>query len=112
MTTEPESEEKRSKFYEGVRKVALAAVGATMIATEELEAFVNRLAERGEMGEKDVRRLMREVIERREKAEQERKAAAERNAPPPPATRADVEALSARIAELTAKLEEMKAKQK
>ncbi|MBP7228634.1 MAG: hypothetical protein KA988_05935 [Longilinea sp.] len=104
--TQPQ-EEKHSPFYRTLRKLTLAAVGATMIAQEEVDSFLTRMAERGEIAEKDARRLMREAIERREKAERERKAQAAQ-AHPAVATKADVEALAARIAELSQKLEEMK----
>ncbi len=114
MSTQPqthdeahEKEEKHNPFYQTLRKLTLAAVGATMIAQEEVEGFISRMAERGEIAEKDARRLMREAIERREKAERERKAQAIQ-AHPAVATKADVDALSARIAELSTKLEEMK----
>ncbi len=118
MTTETphdgkqESGEKRSGFYEASRKVLLAAVGASIVATEELDTFLTRLSERGALAEKDARNLMREVIEKRDRTERERKAEAERAAPPAQATKADVDALAAKIAELTARLEEMKAQQK
>lgn len=110
--TNTDSNEKRSTFYEASRKVILAAVGATIIATEELDGFIKRLSERGAIAEKDASRLMREAIERRETLERERKAEAERNTPPPQATKADIDALSTKIAELTAMLEELKARQK
>jgi polyhydroxyalkanoate synthesis regulator phasin len=100
-------EEKHSPFYQTLRKLTLAAVGATMIAQEEVDSFLSRMAERGEIAEKDARRLMREAIERREKAERERKAQAAQSRPAV-ATKADVEALAARIAELSQKLEELK----
>lgn len=112
MTTENPHEEKRSSFYEASRKIILAAVGASIVATEELDAFITRLSERGALAEKDARNLMREVIEKRENSERERKARAESQTPPAQASKADVDALTAKIAELTAKLEELKANQK
>jgi poly(hydroxyalkanoate) granule-associated protein len=47
------------------RKVLLASIGAVAIAQEEIEEFVNHLVERGEVAERDGRRLVNDVIERR-----------------------------------------------
>jgi poly(hydroxyalkanoate) granule-associated protein len=47
------------------RKVLLASIGAVAIAQEEIEEFVNHLVERGELAERDGRRLVNDVIERR-----------------------------------------------
>lgn len=100
-------QEKHTSFYEVSRKILLAAVGAAVIAQEEIDSFVNRLAERGEIAEKDARRLAEEVVERGKKLEREKRAIFERRFPPP-ATRADVEALKERIAELSKQIEELK----
>jgi polyhydroxyalkanoate synthesis regulator phasin len=102
---EPESS-KTSSFYELSRKILLASVGAAVIAQDEVSSFVDKLSERGEIVEKDARRLVKEVMDRREKMERERKtqAQSERSAA---VTRADIDALNNRIAELSKKLDEM-----
>jgi polyhydroxyalkanoate synthesis regulator phasin len=64
---ELEELEEPNKLYELARKVALAAVGAAALAQDELEDFINRLVERGEIAEKDARKLIREVSEKRRK---------------------------------------------
>jgi polyhydroxyalkanoate synthesis regulator phasin len=64
---EIEEMEERNKLFELARKVALATVGAAALAQDELEDFVNRLVERGEIAEKDARKLMREVSDKRKK---------------------------------------------
>jgi polyhydroxyalkanoate synthesis regulator phasin len=64
---ELEALEEPNKLYELARKVVLAAVGAAALAQDELEDFVNRLVERGEIAEKDARKLLREVSEKRRK---------------------------------------------
>jgi polyhydroxyalkanoate synthesis regulator phasin len=111
QTTQENNEtELRSRFYEISRKILLAAFGAAAIAQDELEGFVNRLVERGEIAEKDARSLLKEIMERREKVSQERKANREREQRAA-ATKADIETLSARVAELTRQLEELKKQQ-
>jgi polyhydroxyalkanoate synthesis regulator phasin len=106
-TTTEEGKKQRSAFYDATRRVLLAGIGAAMLAQEEVEGFVNRLIDRGEMAEGDARKLVREVMDRRERLErerQERKNAAGVNNP-------DIELLAARIAELTRQVEELKAQQ-
>jgi polyhydroxyalkanoate synthesis regulator phasin len=113
VENEAESHEhdRHAAFYQASRKILLAAIGAVVIAQDEIEAFVSRLAERGEIAEKDARRLMKEMMERREKLYEERHAE-DRKGQPAAATKADIDALTARIAELTKKIEEMKKEQK
>ena len=107
---EAKDEEERNRLYEATRKVMLAAVGAVGLAQDEMEDFVNRLVKRGEIAEKDARKLLHEVTEKR------RKGAAKRmdkqmdqfldrmNIP----SKADIEALNEKISILTAKVEELK----
>jgi len=64
---EIEEMEEQNKLFELARKVVLAAVGAAALAQDELEDFVNRLVERGEIAEKDARKLIREVSDKRKK---------------------------------------------
>ncbi len=100
--------EPRRVFYEVSRKVLLAAIGAAVVAQEEIEGFVNRLVEHGELAEKDARKLVQELLDRRENLEKERRAEREKSKANAAATRADVEALNARIAELNKKIEELR----
>jgi polyhydroxyalkanoate synthesis regulator phasin len=114
-TAEPKTV--RSSLYETTRLVLLAGVGAISLAQEEINIFLDRLVERGEMAEADARKLVREVVERREKLEKEHRqqvVEARRAASPSqaaPATRADIDALTARIADLTRQIEEMRKQQ-
>jgi poly(hydroxyalkanoate) granule-associated protein len=48
-----------------VRKVLQAAVGAFALTVEEVEEFVARLVERGEIAEQDGRKLIADIISRR-----------------------------------------------
>ena len=50
-----------------VRKVLLASIGAVALTQEEVEKVVNKLIERGEIAEKDGRKLIKDLMERRRK---------------------------------------------
>lgn len=100
---------KRTVFYDLSRKVMLAAIGAAAIASDEISSYVFRLAERGEIAEDDARKLIREVLERRHKLEEEQKTDRERQRSA--ASKAEVDALNARIAELNKKIDELKKNQ-
>jgi polyhydroxyalkanoate synthesis regulator phasin len=109
--TESKSEpvdEVRASLLDLSRRIMLAAVGAVVVAEEELGAFVDKLVERGELAEKDARKMMQEVLDRREKMEREHKAEKERNRPPAAATKADIAAINAKIAELTRQVDAIK----
>jgi len=108
-----EVKEEASPLFETARRVVLAAVGAVALASDEVENFVNKLVERGEIAEKDARKLMKEVTEKTEKQikpaekEMEKRLEEVRNTLSIP-TKADIDALSNKVAELTAKVESLK----
>lgn len=106
VETPAEDREKRSPLYDATRKVMLAAIGAVAIAQEELDSFLTRLAERGELAEKDARKLAEEMKQKRERMMEEHRV--QRETSRRAATKDDLEALSARVAELTRQLEELK----
>ncbi len=110
-----EAEHKYMPFYELSRRILLASVGVISLAQDELQAFVDTMVDRGELVEKDARKMMEEVKEFRTKLEKEReakrKATAAASTPANVATKSDIEALEARIAELTKKLDELKKQQ-
>lgn len=60
-------EEVHSPLYEASRRVLLASIGAIALAQDEIEDFVEKLVERGEIAEKDGKKLVREVIDKRKK---------------------------------------------
>ena len=48
-----------------LRKTVLATIGAAAIAEEEIVALINRLVERGEIAEKDGKKLIQETMDKR-----------------------------------------------
>ena len=104
-------------FADAARNMFLASIGAVVLAQEEIEEFVNKLVERGELAEKEGRRLAKDLAERRtQKAERARgemggeldrrieEMLHRMNVP----TRSDVEALSRQITALSKKVDELK----
>jgi poly(hydroxyalkanoate) granule-associated protein len=118
VSTETPSEKSKreyehSRFYELSRKVMLAGIGAAALAQEEVEAFVNKLVERGELAEKDGEGLIAEMRskrrERMSKVEEEinkhvGRALERLNIP----SKEEIAALNEKIATLNQKLDEMK----
>lgn len=113
MAEEAAGEMERSPLFEAARKVLLASMGAMALAQEEMEDFVSKLVERGEIAEKDGKKLVREMMEKRKKeakkAETEMDKRLEElldrmNVP----SKSDIEALSAKITALTKKVDELK----
>lgn len=105
--------EERKPLLEVARKVLLAGIGAVGLAQDEIEDFVNRLVERGEIAEKDGRKLLREIMDRRKKdADKAEDVVAKRveeildrmSVP----TKSDIEALGDKIALLSKKVDELK----
>lgn len=113
VVEEPGTEEEPSRFMEITRKVLLASMGAMVLAQEEIEAFVNKLVERGEIAEQDGKKLVRDVMEKRKKEAKKAEDEVDKrmedildrmNVP----TKSDIDALSAKITALTKKVDELK----
>lgn len=104
-------------------RVLLAGIGAVALAQDEIEDFVNRLVERGEIAEADGKKMLKDVLEKRksvlektaEWAEAPKRAAdevekrvedvlARMNIP----SKDEIETLSAKITVLTKKVDELK----
>jgi poly(hydroxyalkanoate) granule-associated protein len=66
VVVEPD-EKSQSQMTGMLRRVLLATIGAAVIAQEEIEALVNRLVERGEIAEKDGKKLIQEMMDKRKK---------------------------------------------
>lgn len=106
-------EKERNPMAKMVHKVLLASFGAVALAQDEIEDFVQRLIDRGEIAEKDGRKMLNDVVDRRkkqlEKAEGQMDDRIEEvlhrmNVP----TKADIDALSRKISTLTKKVDELK----
>ncbi len=108
----PEIQE-TNPFVDALRKVLLASIGAVALAQEEIDEFVNRLIERGEIAEKDGKKLAKEVMEKRKKTTKKAETeinkqfegVMERMSIP---TKDDIAQLSKKIAELSKKVDELK----
>ncbi len=117
----------KSPLVEAVHKVLLAGIGAAALAQEEIEDFINRLVERGEIAEADGKKMMKDVLEKRKQAvkmpampsAQPKKITsdiekriedvmAKLNIP----TKDEIDALSAKITALTKKVDELKKSEK
>jgi polyhydroxyalkanoate synthesis regulator phasin len=121
MPTKPKVEEvvdepkdkSQSQMMEMVRRMLLATIGAAAIAQEEIEALVNRLVERGEIAEKDGKKLIHEMMDKRKSKTSSVEGEISKNLEgvlnkmniP---SKADVEALSQKIAALSKKIDELK----
>jgi poly(hydroxyalkanoate) granule-associated protein len=64
--TEKEKKENYS-FYQIARRIMLAGIGAVAITHDELEEFIDKLVERGEIAKKDREELIKEIRERHRK---------------------------------------------
>ena len=106
-------------LVEGLRRLLLASIGAVALSRDETEAFVNKLVERGELAQKDAERLLREVQNRVRQRRPQAQKVGERmeqgmeeflnrlNIP----SKRDIDELSAKIAQLAARVEELRKSQ-
>lgn len=103
-------------FLSGLRRVLMAGIGAVALTQEQIEDFVGKLVERGEIADGDARKLVSDVIERRKrmvhdgtrKAEEELDRRIEgllsrMNIP----SKSEIDSLSHKIAELSRKVDEV-----
>jgi len=109
-----------TSLVEGLRRLLLASIGAVAMTRDETEAFVNKLVERGELAQKDAERLMRELSSRMRQSRPQVREVGERmeqgveeflnrlNIP----SKRDIEELSAKIAQLSARVEELRKNQR
>ncbi len=113
---EEEMMEENNSLLGGVRRVLMAGIGAVALAQEEIDDFVGKLIERGEIAEKDGRKLINEIKERQRKtaksAEDALDSRIERlldrmNVP----TKNDIQELNQKISMLAEKVDALKEKQ-
>jgi polyhydroxyalkanoate synthesis regulator phasin len=62
-----ENKKETVSLYNVVRRIMLAGVGAIALKHDELEEFIDKLVERGEIAKKDGDSLIKEMKERRSK---------------------------------------------
>lgn len=105
-------EEEVKPLFEASRRVLLAAIGAAALAQDEIEDFVKKLVDRGEIAEKDGKKLVREVLDRRSKTSHEMEDQANKllqealkrmNIP----SKKDIDELSEKIASLSRKIDDL-----
>jgi polyhydroxyalkanoate synthesis regulator phasin len=113
IVEETNGKEEQNVFLKITRDVLLAGIGAVALSQEKIEEFINKLIERGEIAEKDGKKLMGEMMEKRKKdahkAEDEINKRVEEvldrmNVP----TKADIDALGEKITVLSKKVDELK----
>lgn len=118
QTIESNSSPENAPFLDGLRRILMAGIGVAVLAQEEIEDFVTRLVERGEIAESDGRSLVSDVLERRKQTIRERSKQAsdnvdqhiegvlnKLNVP----TQSEISDLSKQISELSKKVDELKA---
>jgi poly(hydroxyalkanoate) granule-associated protein len=112
-----ETAEAGNALLSGLRRVLMAGVGAVALTQEQIEDFVGKLVERGEIADGDARKLVGDVIERRKRMLQDGGKRAEEsmdrrieglltrmNIP----TKSEIETLSEKIGVLSRKVDELK----
>ena len=100
-------------ILESLRRVLLASVGVVALTIEEIGELVDKLVERGEIAEQEGKKLVIEIKEKRKKKTDEaedlassrmRELMDKMDIP----TKSDIDALSAKIATLSKKVDELK----
>lgn len=111
--------ESANTFLSGLRRVLMAAIGAVALTQEQIEDFVGKLVERGEIADGDARNLLSDIFDRRKKIVLDGTKKAEEtvdkriefllsrvNVP----TKTEIDALSDKIAELSRKVDQLNKK--
>ncbi|OGN97514.1 MAG: hypothetical protein A2Z71_10370 [Chloroflexi bacterium RBG_13_50_21] len=110
---EEPKEKSQHQMMEMLRRLFLASIGAAVIAQEELEALVNKLVERGELAEKDGKKLMGEMMDKRKTKTADVSGEINKNIEGVLSrmnipTKADVDVLGQKINALSKKVDELK----
>jgi poly(hydroxyalkanoate) granule-associated protein len=110
------TQEDNNLFLEGLRRILMAGIGVAVLAQEEVEDFVTRLVDRGEIAENDGRSIISDVLERRKQEIQnntkrmsdgmDRRVEGVLNSLNLP-TRSEITSLSEQISELSKKVDEL-----
>ena len=102
-----------TSILESLRRVLLASIGVVALTIEEMGELVDKLVERGEIAEQEGKKLVSEIKEKRKKKTGEAEDVAstrmhemmdKMDIP----TKSDIDALSAKIATLSKKVDELK----
>jgi len=117
-TIENNSAGESGALLDGLRRILMAGIGVAVLAQEEIEDFVTKLVDRGEITENDGRSLVSDVLERRMEEIQDRSKQAgddvdrriegmlhRLNVP----TQSEIATLSEQISELSKKVDELRA---
>lgn len=105
-----------NSLLSGLRRVLMAAIGAVALTQEQIEDFVSKLVERGEIADGDARKLVSDIVERRRRTVQDGAKRAEEevdkrietllarmNIP----SKTEIDSLSEKIGELSRKVDEL-----
>ena len=112
-----------ASVVDGLRKLLLASIGAVAMTRDEAEAFLKKLVDRGELAQKDAEKVLREMQSRLRQGRPEVGSQVEKvgarmehgmeeflnrlNIP----SKRDIDDLSAKIAQLAARVEELRKQQ-
>lgn len=99
-------------YFDLAHKLFRANLGAVALAQDEVQAFVNKLVERGEVAEQDSRKMVDDYVQRTQDVmgaqtqltKQVESVVQTLNVP----TKKDIDALSVQIEALTKKVDELK----
>ena len=117
METSEAVSDSGNAMLSGLRRVLMAGVGAVALTQEQIEEFVGRLVERGEIADGDARKLISDVVDRRKRTLQDSTKRAEEewdkriegllvrmNIP----SKGEIDALSDKIADLSRKVDQLR----
>jgi polyhydroxyalkanoate synthesis regulator phasin len=105
----PEEERRVSPLLAPLRKVLLASIGAVALAQDEAEDLINRLVERGEIAREEGRKLVDDMMAKRQERVQAQfdgridAALGRMNVP----SKADLKAVENKLDELNQKLDKL-----
>ena len=117
IEVEEEIIEESKAFLSILRQVVMAGIGAVNLAQNEVEGFVTKLVDKGDIAEKDGRSLINEFMQKRKhraeesskrvEAEIERRMESLLNRMNIPSKKA-IESLTQKVAELSEKVDALK----
>jgi poly(hydroxyalkanoate) granule-associated protein len=109
---ETKSAEETTSLFEPLRKIVLASIGAIALAQDEMEDFIQKLVDRGEIAEQEAKKLMNEVLKKRKKGAEKTETDIQKglvnvldkmNVP----TKTDIETLTKKVNELSKKIDQL-----